>query len=104
MTKQRFLSMAALILLTGAFGIQRGVAYIDATIAPYQHAAPCGRLPGVAGLLQAAHFIPQGNCTVTSGGECANSSACTIAHPVSGGPTTGKCTTTGTKNKSCSCQ
>jgi len=95
MFKRRSTSLLVLTGLLGMFGIDQGLAYVGSTIAQYSHAAPCGKLPGFAGLLQAAHFVPSGGCEVdTRKGGCSNSRACDITDPPSGGATKGKCTDT----------
>src|ERR1700722_9558134 len=98
MNKRRLLSLAGLTILLGTFGISRSVAYVGATIAGYQHAVPCGRLSGFAGLLQATHFLATGNCAVSPSGACQTSGkACsTSSKPVSGASQNGTCTSTAT--------
>src|SRR5260370_14702823 len=66
-------------------------AYVHSTIEQYRNAAPCGQLKGVPGLLQKAHFLSAGNCTVNLDGSCNFGAACTISNPASGTPTRGIC-------------
>jgi hypothetical protein len=103
MNKRKLLNALAAIFLFVSLGL---TAYAGVTINMYRHATPCGKLPGFAGLLQAAHFVPTSDCKVNPDGSCATTSACTISNPPSGGATTGKCTTVQAKNKkpSCVCQ
>lgn len=105
MSKQKISSLAGLLVAVAALGIPSGRAYIDAQAATYAKAAPCGRLPGVAGMLQAAHFLPQGDCASNpSTGVCTNNASCTISGRPSGSPTKGKCTTVTSSGKnSCVC-
>ena len=104
MNKRRLLSLAGLTILLGTFGIARAVAYIDQTIATYQYDAPCGKLPGLAGVLQAAHFVPAGDCQVdVKKGGCHDDGACTISNPASGTSTKGNCKPTA-DHLSCFCQ
>jgi len=105
MTKNRRLAIGIMGLLLGLGGASRGLAYVNATIAQYQHAAPCGRLSGVPGLLQATHFIPSGDCKVRSDGSCQGHGACNISAPPSGsgkGGSKGHCTTT--NENTCVCE
>jgi hypothetical protein len=94
MKKRKSLSVIVLACLLGGFGISRGLAYVGSTINRYSHTAPCGSVPGFAGLLQAAHFIPIGDCDVEKKGGCVAHGPCTILHPPSGRPTKGRCTDT----------
>ena len=106
MKTRKFVNVLVISGLLGFFGLSTAVAYVGSTIMTYRHAAPCGQLAGVAGLLQAAHFVPSGDCKSNSDGSCSNNSTCAISNPPSGGATTGKCTTIAAKNgkKSCVCQ
>jgi hypothetical protein len=104
MRTRRSLRLIVLASLLGLAGISSGLAYVGSTINTYRYAAPCGKLPGFAGLLQAAHFVPSGNCRVIGDGSCQDSAVCNISNPPSGTPTTGHCTTvTAGKTKSCVC-
>jgi hypothetical protein len=89
---RRKLAVAIMFSLVG-FGGVSSAAYVHSTIARYRDAAPCGKLKGVPRLLQAAKFIPTGNCFLTFFGGCASTGPCTIINPPSGGTTTGNCTT-----------
>ena len=103
MKRRKVLSLAGLAMVLGTFGISRGVAYVDDTIAVYAHAAPCGKLHGFAGLLQSANFVPTGDCQVdVKKGGCHDSGACTISNPASGGSTKGNCKPTADA-QSCMC-
>ena len=93
MRTRKSLRLVLLAGCLGLFGISSGLAYVGSTINTYRHAAPCGKLPGFAGLLQAAHFIPSGGCKVRSDGYCQDSVPCTITKPPSGGSTNGHCST-----------
>jgi len=66
--------------------------YLHSTIAQYENAAPCYKLKGIPGLLQATHFIANGGCIVdTVKGGCHDSRACEISKPPTGKPKKGKC-------------
>ena len=107
MKTRKFLNVLVLLGLLGFFGLSTGLAYVGSTIMTYRHAAPCGKLTGVAGYLQAAHFIPTSDCKVAADGSCSSSgSTCKISNPPSGAPSQGKCTTINLANskKSCVCQ
>ena len=100
---KRKLSLIATVFLIAFFGISHAFAYVETTIGKYEHAAPCGRLTGFAGLLQAANFIPSGGCIVDVKKDgCHDRRACTITHPPSGKTTKGHCTPT-ENEKSCFC-
>ena len=85
MNRNKF-AFAIMFSLLGFGGIG-SAAYVQSTIAQYRNAAPCYQLTGLAGLLQATHFISSGGCTVDlkSGGCREVESSCTIANPPSGG-------------------
>lgn len=85
MNRSKF-AFAIMFSLLGLAGIG-SAAYVQSTIAQYRNAAPCYQLTGLAGLLQATHFISSGGCTVDlkSGGCRAVDTACTIDNPPSGG-------------------
>ena len=103
MNRKKTWGLAVLLVLL-ALGTLRCLAYIGATRALYAHAAPCTKLHGVAGVLQATGFIVSGSCAVNvSKGGCSSSGAsCTVTNPASGGATKGTCTPTADK-QSCVC-
>lgn len=69
------------------------MAYIGVSRALYAHAAPCGRLTGVPGLLQAAGLVPSGDCVVdTRKGGCRELRECKMNNPASGEAARGHCT------------
>jgi len=70
--------------LVGLGGIS-SAAYVHTTIAQYRDAAPCYQLTGLAGLLQATHFISSAGCTVDlKKGGCHDSRVCLVTLPPSG--------------------
>ena len=100
MSKRKLLSFAAFIFLFVSLGV---TAYAGVTINMYRHGAPCGKLGGFAGLLQAAHFVPSSNCSAPSKGKCSGS-ACIKGNPASGTGSNGKCTLdTSTTPNTCVC-
>jgi hypothetical protein len=103
MNRQRLFTGVAIACGLGCFGISQGFAYVGSTIATYEHAAPCGKLVGFAGLLQTTGFIPTGDCTVdVKKGGCHDSRACKISNPPSGSSDKGKCTPSA-DHQSCYC-
>jgi len=96
--KRWFIVFAAALLFVGIAG-----AYVNATIAPYRHAAPCGKLSGFAGVLQAANLVPVADCTVdVKKGGCHDSRVCNISDPPTGKKKTGHCQAT-TDGQGCVC-
>lgn len=89
MNRNKFV-FAIMFSLLGLGGIG-SAAYVQSTIAQYRNAAPCYQLTGLAGVLQATHFISNGGCTVDlKRGGCHDPDApCTISNPPSGSPTSG---------------
>src|SRR5689334_7746453 len=83
MNRKTFAS-AIMFSFLGLVGV--GSAYVHSTIAQYRNAAPCYQLTGLAGLLQATHFISSGGCTVDlKAGGCHDLHAtCTVDNPPSG--------------------
>jgi len=80
--------MLSLVLVGGV----ASAAYVHSTVAQYSVVKPCFQLKGVPGLLQKAHFITTGGCTITPFFTCAAPfSACTIDNAPSGYPNTGVC-------------
>ena|SRR5579871_3409495 len=100
---RKSLHLLVLACLLALFGISSGLAYVGSTINTYRHAVPCGKLPGFAGLLQAAHFIPSGQCKVNGNGSCQDSAVCIISNPPSGTSNNGHCTTTNLPNGKFGC-
>lgn len=100
---KRLANFTVFAFLLAVLGVSEGFAYVRATIAKYEHAAPCGRLAGFAGLLQSANFIPSGDCEVeVRKGGCKSSRACEVSNPPSGSKGKGKCTPT-PNGQSCAC-
>lgn len=51
------------------------------TVSAYSGGVPCGKLPGVPGLLQTAGFLPTGTCPTTNDGRtCAGNGPCTFSN------------------------
>jgi hypothetical protein len=93
-----FLNMTRTKLVIGTviglvmFGGVASAAYVRSTLALYQHGVPCYKLSGVAGFLQATHFLPVSNCAVNQDGTCASeNSQCIISNPTSGPIVRGTC-------------
>jgi hypothetical protein len=103
MLKRRLSKSIVPACFLGGIGLSGSLMYIQATIANYEHTAPCYKLSGMPGVLQAAHFIPSGNCIVDlQKGGCHDSRVCNISNPPSGGPRTGHCTPT-SDHRNCVC-
>jgi hypothetical protein len=104
MVKKRRPWMLVLVAaLLAMVAVPSCLAYIRATRAFYLHAAPCSKLQGVPGLLQAAGFIPSGDCVVdVKKGGCRDARECQIKNPASGKSTSGHCTPSADK-QSCLC-
>src|ERR1700687_5049553 len=91
--------LLATLFCVAGFGGIASAAYIHSTIAQYENAAPCGKLHGVPGLLQSAHLLTQGNCSINPTSRTnackAEGSVCSFDDPNSRGNTIkGKCTST----------
>src|SRR5450759_1167898 len=101
MTKRKlYTTFGTAVLLIASMA--EGFAYMQSTIARYAHGAPCG-LTGVPMLLQKAHFIAPGACTLPKNGKC-DGAACTLSTPASGKPDTGHCVAKSTGNHvTCGC-
>jgi len=89
MSKKKIYSVLALVVLAGGFGVQR----VTATMATYEGFAPCGKLTGLAAVLQSANLIPKGDCASTKQGPCANTQACTYYDAASKMDKKGNCKT-----------
>jgi hypothetical protein len=101
MRNRRALLLAVVAISLTA--VSTGYAYMYVTIAQYTYAAPCGRLTGLPGVLQAANFIPKGDCEVDLGkGGCHDRRECTISNPPSGKKQSGNCTPSA-DGKNCLC-
>lgn len=86
----RKLVLALLLSLVLVGGVA-SAAYVHSTVAQYSVVKPCFQLKGVPGLLQKAHFITTGGCTL-NGLVCANpGNACTIDNVPSGFGNGGVC-------------
>lgn len=100
--KRRKFVFAFLFCATLLGGVA-SAAYVHRTIAQYESAAPCYKLSGIPGLLQATHFIPSGGCIVDKDrGGCHDDRACEISNPPTGKPKKGNCKPTD-KGRRCVC-
>jgi hypothetical protein len=110
--KKRKIALAILFCFIAFAGVAS--AYVHSTIAKYKNAAPCGKLRGIPGILQASHFIAVGNCAVNvQTGGCRDRSTCTVTTFVPNpNPTipgliavevVGTCTTTTAGGTQCTC-
>jgi hypothetical protein len=77
-------------------------AYVHSTISQYQNAAPCSgsKLPGIAGVLQSAHFFAEAHdCVLGPKGGCKNANHCEVTVISNGVPVDsgkdGNCRTVG---------
>jgi hypothetical protein len=103
MLKLRLSKSIGPAVVLGGIGLSGSLMYIHATIAKYEHTAPCYKLSGMPGVLQAAHFIPKGDCIVDlQKGGCHDRRVCKISNPPSGGSKTGHCTST-SNHQNCVC-
>jgi hypothetical protein len=98
------------LLSTVALGGIASAAYLHSVVEQYKDAAPCGELKGVPALLQKAHLIGFGTCTLSSGG-CNVGAACTVfiddeinVHTFGGTPgISGHCARVNDRNNPCAC-
>jgi hypothetical protein len=102
---RRKLVFAMLFSLVGFAGISS--AYVHSTIAQYRGVAPCGKLRGIPGLLQAAHFFDLGDCVtirnpLTGQVSCDSQFTCNLRNVPSGQSGAGKCVLT-QDGQSCVC-
>jgi hypothetical protein len=82
MNRRQIVLSAALAMVV--FSGIASAAYIHNTIAQYNGAAPCGKRPGLVGMLQATNFLPQGDCKLKIKGDtatCANHGTCQAQIP-----------------------